>query len=70
MNKKILIMGMLLLFLFTQCAVTEQISYSTVSAPEEGGIRFEKITDETRDDVIGVITRNEYGNSNGGSIPA
>lgn len=61
MNKKNLITGMLLLFLFTQCAVTEQISYSTVSAPEEGGIRFEKITDETRDEVIGVFTRSEYG---------
>ena len=62
MNKKITLagMGLLLIWLLSQCT-TSQIVYSNVSVPEEGGIRFEKLTDETRDNVSGISTRNEYG---------
>lgn len=63
MNKKMTLagMGLLLIGLFSQCTTTSPIIYSNVSVPEEGGIRFEKLTDETRDNVSGISTRNEYG---------
>lgn len=53
--------GLLLVGLLSQCTTTNQIVYSNVSVPEEGGIRFEKLTDENRDIVSGISTRSEYG---------
>ena len=62
MNRKTTLFGwgLLCIWLFSQCTTT-QIIYSNVSVPEEGGIRFEKLTDENRDIVNGISTRNEYG---------
>jgi len=46
-------------FLLTSCTTTQNIAYSTISVPEEGGVKFEKITEES-DDVITPNTRQSY----------